>query len=175
MDLQAHSVLPTQKRHVLWIRRSATMSETNPKGETLQVFNRLFHEKMNFEKVSSKSSKAGKFKRCPDMCQFNICRPDICWLNKHLTGPRHLLTQTFANFSHPCHLLTLQGHLLILSNNGDLLIQTYFTQDLKKSQEHAKRYHLKEQWKSKTGVKNDTPFYSRPPIEKTNSDPLFKG
>ena len=68
---------------------------------------------MNFEKVSSKSSKAGKFKRCPDMRQFNICRPDICWLNKHLTGPRHLLTQTFANFSHPCHLLTLQGHLLI--------------------------------------------------------------
>ena len=60
-----------------------------------------------------------------------------------LTGPGHLLTQTFANFSHPCHLLTLQGHLL--SNNGDLLIQTYFTQDLKKSQEHAKRYHLKEQ------------------------------
>ena len=53
-----------------------------PKGETLQVFNRLFHEKMNFEKVSSKSSKAGKFKHCPDMCQFNICRPDICWLRR---------------------------------------------------------------------------------------------
>ena len=35
---------------------------------------------MNFEKVSSKSSKAGKFKNCPHMCQFNICRPDICWL-----------------------------------------------------------------------------------------------
>ena len=36
---------------------------------------------MSFEKVSSKSSKAGKFKHCPDMCQFNICRPDICWLD----------------------------------------------------------------------------------------------
>ena len=80
--------------------------------------------------------------------------PAICWLSKDICWSRHLL---------------------ILSNNGDLLIQTYFTQDLKKSQEHAKRYHLKEQWKSKTGVKNDTPFYSRPPIEKTNSDPLFKG
>ena len=104
---------------------------------------------MNFEKVSSKSSKAGKFKRCPDMCQFNICRPDICWLNKHLTGPRHLLTQTFANFSHPCHLLTLQGHLLILSNNGDLLIQTYFTQDLKK----VKNMPKGTIWKSNESLK----------------------
>ena len=104
---------------------------------------------MNFEKVSSKSSKAGKFKRCPDMCQFNICRLDICWLNKHLTGPRHLLTQTFANFSHPCHLLTLQGHLLILSNNGDLLIQTYFTQDLKK----VKNMPKGTIWKSNESLK----------------------
>ena len=30
-----------------------------------------------------------------------------------LTGPRHLLTETFADFSHPCHLLTLEGRLLI--------------------------------------------------------------
>ena len=104
---------------------------------------------MNFEKVSSKSSKAGKFKRCPDMCQFNICRPDICWLNRHLTGHTHLLTQTFANFSHPCNLLTLQGHLLILSNNGDLLIQTYFTQDLKK----VKNMPKGTIWKSNESLK----------------------
>ena len=150
-----------------------------PKGETLQVFNRLFHEKMSFEKVSSKSSKAGKSKHCPDMCQFNICRPDICWLDilqdLDICWLRRLPILAIPAICWLSKDICWSRHLLILSNNGDLLTQTYFTQDLKKSQEHAKRYHLKEQWKSKTGVKNDTPFYSRPPIEKTNSDPLFKG
>ena len=126
---------------------------------------------MNFEKVSSKSSKAGKFKRCPDMCQFNICRPDICWLNKHLTGPRHLLTQSLPILAIPaiCWLskdICWSRHLLILSNNGDLLIQTYFTQDLKKSQEHAKRYHLKEQWKSKLVSKMTDHFIHGHPLRK---------
>ena len=31
-------------------------------GETLQFLNPLFHEKINFEKILSKSLKAGKFK-----------------------------------------------------------------------------------------------------------------
>ena len=134
---------------------------------------------MNFEKVSSKSSKAGKFKRCPDMCQFNICRPDICWLDilqdLDICWLRRLPILAIPAICWLSKDICWSRHLLILSKNIHLLIQTHFTQDLKKSQEHAKRYHLKEQWKSKTGVKNDTPFYSRPPIEKTNSDPLFKG
>ena len=87
------------------------------------------------------------------MCQFNICRPDICWLDilqdLDICWLRRLPILAIPAICWLSKDICWSRHLLILSNNGYLLIQTYFTQDLKKVKNMPKGTF----WKSNESLK----------------------